>query len=97
MKNSPIWGYFAVFEKLGFVRFGEFRKRGFAAGSGIFLQKALLDGLIVLGLDFRHSLGGRGSLESLKRSFDVFFDLLVVRSALFCLTGSFFRRFDNRH
>lgn len=86
-----------VFWNRLFCCFGDFGKGSFAAGSGVFLHETLFDGFVVFGLDFSHVFSNWALLEGFESGLDVFFDLLIVGGALFGLTRSFFRRFDNRH
>lgn len=82
---------------LGFGSFGEFGQGSFAARSGVFLEKAFFDGLVVLGLSFGHILSGRIGLEGFESGLDSFFDFLVVCGAFLGLASGFFGRFNNRH
>lgn len=85
------------FEVRLFCSFGDFGKGSFAAGSGVLFQEVFLDGLVVLGLDFSKIFGDRVVFKSLKCGFDVFFDLLIVCSALFSLACGLFSGFNDWH
>lgn len=77
--------------------FADFGEGGFATGSGILLEEAFFDGFVVFGLGLSHVFGNRVVLKGSKRSFDVFFDLLIVDGTFFSLACCLFCGFDNRH
>ncbi len=83
--------------KLDAGRLGDLVQISFATSGGVLLHEILLDGFVVFRLSPTQSFGGGVGFESLQGSFDRFFELSVVLSALFRLPSGFFGRFDNWH